>query len=428
MSYSETLDFLFERLPMFTRIGAAALKPDLTNTIALCNVLKNPETKFKSIHIAGTNGKGSTSHMLASVLQEAGYKTGLYTSPHLKDFRERIRINGEMISEQNIIQFVDKYKNIFDEINPSFFEWTVALCFNYFAIENVDVAIIETGLGGRLDSTNIITPQLSIITNIGLDHTDLLGDTLDKIAVEKAGIIKKKIPVVIGEYVDETRPVFIKVANQNNSSISFTEDLFKYTNFISANSLSRIDILKDDSLFLENIEIDLGGNYQQKNILTVVNSIELLKQIGYTISEKSIRDGLKNVKQNTGLMGRWQILGQKPLIVCDTGHNYDGMKYITEQFKQNKFEKLHFVFGIVKDKDITKILNLLPAQAEYYFCNAKLPRAMPADELKIQAEPFGLNGKYYNSVVDAFQSAKNNAKENDMIFIGGSTFVVAEIL
>jgi len=428
MNYSQTLDFLFERLPMFTRIGAAALKPDLTNTIALCKMLGNPEKKFKTIHIAGTNGKGSTSHMLASVLQEAGYKTGLYTSPHLKDFRERIRINGEMIPEQIVIDFVEKYKSIFDEINPSFFEWTVALCFDHFANEKCDVAIIETGLGGRLDSTNVITPQLSVITNIGWDHTDLLGDTLAKIAVEKAGIIKTKIPVVIGEYLSETKNVFIQRANECDAPVSFTEDHFECTGFVSENSLSRTSILKDGKLFFSTIELDLGGNYQQKNILTVINSIEHLRNTGYTISEKNIRNGVKKVKENTGLMGRWEIIQKRPLTVCDTGHNYNGMEYITAQFRQISFSTLHIVLGMVKDKDISKILNLLPADAVYYFCNAQLPRALPADELKAKAITFGLKGEHYHSVADAYRSAKNNAKENDMIFIGGSTFVVAEIL
>ncbi len=428
MTYQNTLDYLFSNLPMFTRIGAAALKPDLTNTISLCKILGNPETKFKSIHIAGTNGKGSTSHMLASVLQESGLKVGLYTSPHLKDFRERIKVNGQMIPEQNVIDFVENYRSVFDEIKPSFFEWSVALCFDFFKKENIDVAIIETGLGGRLDSTNVITPQLSVVTNIGWDHTNILGDTLAKIAYEKAGIIKPKLQVIVGEYVDETKPVFIEKAEEENAPISFTQDHFKTHHFISHNQFTSCDIFKDDELIYENLELDLGGNYQQKNILTVINSIEYLKQIGYHISENNIRTGLMKVKQNTGLMGRWQILQEKPLTVCDTGHNVNGIHYVVEQIMQNNFSKLHMVIGMVNDKDIRNILSLLPKNAVYYFCKANIPRALPVNELQNQALEFGLTGYSYSSVQKAFEAAKNNSHSDDMIFVGGSTFVVAEIL
>ncbi len=428
MTYQNTLDYLFSNLPMFTRIGAAALKPDLTNTISLCKILGNPETKFKSIHIAGTNGKGSTSHMLASVLQESGLKVGLYTSPHLKDFRERIKVNGQMIPEQNVIDFVENYRSVFDEIKPSFFEWSVALCFDFFKKENIDVAIIETGLGGRLDSTNVITPQLSVVTNIGWDHTNILGDTLAKIAYEKAGIIKPKIQVIVGEYVDETKPVFIEKAEEENAPISFTQDHFKTHHFISHNQFTSCDIFNDDELIYENLELDLGGNYQQKNILTVINSIEYLKQIGYHISENNIRTGLMKVKQNTGLMGRWQILQEKPLTVCDTGHNVNGIHYVVEQIMQNNFSKLHMVIGMVNDKDIRNILSLLPKNAVYYFCKANIPRALPVNELQNQALEFGLTGYSYSSVQKAFEAAKNNSHSDDMIFVGGSTFVVAEIL
>jgi dihydrofolate synthase/folylpolyglutamate synthase len=428
LTYTETLDYLYSQLPMFTRIGAAALKPDLTNTIALCNALGNPEKTINSIHIAGTNGKGSTSHMLASILQENGLKVGLYTSPHLKDFRERIKINGEMIPQEKVIDFVEQYKSTFDEIKPSFFEWTVALCFDFFAKEKVDIAIIETGLGGRLDSTNVIRPQLSIITNIGWDHTDLLGHTLQEIAFEKAGIIKPSIPIIIGEYISETKDVFVQKAKESSAPISLTQDHFKTVNFISKNQFSSCDIYKDENLLYANIELDLGGIYQQKNCLTVINAIEHLKQLGYSISEKNIYAGLKKVKQNTGLMGRWQILQQQPLIVCDTGHNVNGIEYVVEQINQNTFNKLHMVIGMVKDKDITKVLSLLPKNAVYYFCNAPIPRALPANELKLQANAFQLNGDSYNSVKDAIYTAKENAGINDMIFIGGSTFVVAEAL
>ena len=428
MTYQETLDYLFSNLPMFTRVGAAAIKPDLTNTIALCKILGNPENKFKSIHVAGTNGKGSTSHMLASILQESGLKVGLYTSPHLKDFRERIKIDGKMIPEQNVIDFVKRYQSVFEEIKPSFFEWCVALCFNYFANENVDVAIIETGLGGRLDSTNVIMPELSVITNIGWDHTNLLGDTLAKIAFEKAGIIKPKIQVIIGEYLDETKPVFIEKAKKENAPILFTPVHFEARNFTSHNQFISCDVFENNELIFGNLELDLGGNYQQKNILAVINSIEYLKQKGYNITETDIRGGLKNVKQNTGLMGRWQILQQKPLIVCDTGHNLNGIEYVVEQIKQNNYKELHIVIGMVNDKDISNVLSLLPVNAQYYFCHANIPRSLPAKDLQQQANEYKLIGEYYPSVLLAYDDAKKNATDDDMIFIGGSTFVVAEIL
>jgi dihydrofolate synthase/folylpolyglutamate synthase len=428
MTYQQTLDYLFSNLPMFTRIGAAALKPDLTNTLSLCKILGNPELSFKSIHVAGTNGKGSTSHMLASVLQESGLKVGLYTSPHLIDFRERIRVNGEMIPEQYVIDFVRNYQPLFDDIKPSFFEWCVALCFQYFKYENVDVAIVETGLGGRLDSTNVIMPQLSVITNIGWDHTNLLGDTLSKIAFEKAGIIKTKIPVVIGEHDKETRTVFLEKAVSENAPISFTQENYFVKNFKSENQFVTCDIFKNEQLLFQNMELDLGGNYQQKNILTAINAIEHLLQMGYSLSENNIRDGLKNIKNNTRLMGRWQVLGQYPLTVCDTGHNVNGLEYIVEQIRQNTFKKLHMVIGMVNDKDISKMLSLLPKNATYYFCNAAIPRSLNANELKKQGNVFGLLGDSYTSVKEAYEAAKNNASVDDMIYIGGSTFVVAEIL
>jgi dihydrofolate synthase/folylpolyglutamate synthase len=413
---------------MFTRIGAAALKPDLTNTLTLCEVLGNPQTTFNSIHIAGTNGKGSSSHTLASVLQESGLKVGLYTSPHLKDFRERIKINGKMIEQDKVVEFVQQYKNLFDEVKPSFFEWTVALCFDYFAKDKVDIAIIETGLGGRFDSTNIITPQLSVITNIGWDHMDLLGNTLGKIAFEKAGIIKPNVPVVIGEYTEETKPVFMQKADETRSTISFTQDHFTIKNFSSKNNFVSGDIWKDNQLLYSNVKLDLGGNYQQKNILTVIHALEYLQQIGYTITEEHVRNGCKRVKTNTGLMGRWQILQQEPLIICDTGHNSSGVKYVVEQIQQNSFDQLHMVIGMVKDKDINSVLALLPKNATYYFCNAAIPRSLPSEKLKIQADLYELKGIAYSSVKDALQAAKQQAGKNDLIFIGGSTFVVAEVV
>lgn len=428
LTYSQTLSYLFNQLPMFTRIGAAAFKKDLTNTLALCELLGNPQHTFKSVHIAGTNGKGSTSHMLASVLQEAGYKVGLYTSPHLRDFRERIRINGEMIPESDVIRFVELYQPDFEKIAPSFFEWTVALCFDYFAREKVDIAIIETGLGGRLDSTNVITPLLSIITNIGWDHMDMLGNTLTAIAGEKAGIIKRQIPVVIGEYDNETKKVFETKSMQEQSQIVYASDIYSLKNIETELQFLRADVLKQNQLIYPLIETDLAGWYQQKNILTVLATIEQLQLQSFDISETAIRNGLANVKRNTSLAGRWQVLSQNPLVICDTGHNINGLEYTLSQLKSLTFSTLHIVIGMVKDKDIRKVLAMLPSDATYYFCQAQIPRALDAVELKEQAFAFGLNGNSYSTVTEALQIAKANASEKDVIFIGGSTFIVAEIV
>lgn len=427
LSYQETLDYLYSQLPMFTRIGAAAIKKDLTNTLALCKALHQPQEKFKSIHIAGTNGKGSTSHMMASVLQEAGFKVGLYTSPHLKDFRERIRINGQMISEQEVVDFVETYKSLFEEIKPSFFEWTVALCFQHFAHHKVDIAIIETGLGGRLDSTNVITPILSVISNIGWDHMDMLGDSLDKIAFEKAGIIKTKTPVVIGEALPETEPVFKEKAKSEQAEIIFAQKEYAMDYFSTTKNGVLCDVKKGNQMYYKNLDCDLGGIYQQKNIITLIAAIDVLKEQGYPISEKDIRCGLENVKRNTGLMGRWQVLKEKPFTVCDTGHNVDGIKYVMEQLKAISCSKLRMVFGMVKDKDINKVLALLPKDAEYYFCKANLPRALDEKELQAQASTFGLMGNCYVSVAEAYQTAQSESLETDVVFVGGSTFVVAEV-
>lgn len=405
MTYQETLDYLFQQLPMYQRVGNAAYKTDLQNTIELCEILDNPQYKFKSIHIAGTNGKGSTSHMLASVLQEAGYKVGLYTSPHLKDFRERVKINGEMISEEGVIDFVNRFKTQFEQINLSFFEWTVGLAFDYFAKQKVDIAVVETGLGGRLDSTNIVTPDLSIITNIGLDHTQFLGDTLLKIATEKAGIIKTNVPVVIGETQGETQEVFIKAAKEQIAPIVFADQQNKQV-----------------------LECDLKGLYQQKNVQTAIIAINQLQNKGWAITDKNISIGMKNVVNNTGLMGRWQILQNHPTIICDTGHNEAGITYITQQLKQERYHKLHFVFGAVNDKSIFSILKLLPKDATYYFCEANIPRALNVNELYQQAVESGLKGNKFSSVNLALNTAKNQASNDDLIFIGGSTFVVAEVV
>lgn len=404
MNYQETLNYLFNRLPMYQRVGAAAYKVDLKNTLRLCTILGNPESNFKSIHVAGTNGKGSVSHMIASVFQQAGYKVGLYTSPHLKEFRERVKINGKMISEDRVIHFVEKYKKEFEEIDLSFFEWTVGLAFNYFSEEQVDVAIIETGLGGRLDSTNVLSPLLSVITNIGLDHTQFLGDTLEKIAFEKAGIIKSKIPVVIGETNPVTKLVFDSKAREAQTSIIYADSqpLYPYSS-------------------------DLKGNYQIKNIQTTAVALHKLKGL-FDLSEIDIVNGLNSVAKNTGLMGRWQVLSEKPKVICDTAHNVEGVSYIVKQLSDYNYNQLHIVWGMVNDKAIEKVLRLLPKNASYYFCRPNIPRGMNAEELKSKAETLGLSGTSYVSVQDAKTSALKNAKQNDLVFIGGSTFVVAEVV
>ncbi len=428
MNYQETLDYLYMQLPMFTRIGIAAYKKDLTNTLALCKVLDNPQLNIKTIHVAGTNGKGSTSHMLASILQEAGFKTGLYTSPHLKDFRERIRINGKMIGEEEVMDFVNTYKMPFENISPSFFEWTFALSLHHFKKHQVDIAVIETGLGGRLDSTNIINPELSIITNIGWDHMDMLGDTLTKIAHEKAGIIKPNVPVVIGEFDGETYPVFQEKAKQTQSNLVLASSVVDLLYFKSAYRLSAFDASFREGMVWKNMVCELPGNYQQKNIATVITAaIELIK-LGYKITEKQIRLGIEHVKSNTNLLGRWHILQLAPLIVADTGHNEDGLKYVVEQIKQQKYKQLHMVMGLVKDKDLNKILSLLPKDGNYYFTKANLPRALDEKELQLEAYKYELFGKTYGSVSEALAAAKAAAEKEDFIFIGGSTFIVAEAI
>lgn len=405
MDYQSTLNYLFSQLPMFQRVGASAYKADLNNTIELCRLLNNPQNNFKSIHIAGTNGKGSTSHMLASILQEAGYKVGLYTSPHLKDFRERIKINGVMISEQNVTDFVAKHQSAFEKINLSFFEWTVGLAFDFFSKQQVDIAVVETGLGGRLDSTNIITPLVSVITNIGKDHTQFLGETLELIAVEKAGIIKNSVPVVIGETQQETQQIFIDKAKQCNTKIYFADKL--------------IDSVPDS---------DLKGIYQEKNKKTVLVAIQQLIDCGFTISENNIKRGLLNVVKNTGLLGRWQILSESPLTICDTGHNESGIKEVLKQIELTLHKNLHFVFGAVNDKEIDSILSMLPKNATYYFCQAKIPRALDVNILYEKAKQFDLVGAKFSSVEYAVKKAVEDASKNDLVFIGGSTFVVAEVL
>ncbi len=419
-SYQETLDYLYQNLPIFQRVGAAAYKADLTNTIALCEALGNPQNKFKSIHVAGTNGKGSSSHMLAAILQTAGYKTGLYTSPHLKEFTERIKINGRKVEQGFVIDFVNRIKPEIERIKPSFFEITVAMAFDYFAQQKVDVAVIEVGLGGRLDSTNVITPIVSLITNISWDHKDLLGDTLPKIAFEKAGIIKNNVPVVISERQSNVEHVFISKAKEIKSKILFADDEWK------VNTLSDGKLSVSHGNLQHEYELDLKGLYQRKNIAGVLAVVETLKE-SFSISDAQVRKGLSATISITGLKGRWQKLGEKPLMICDTGHNEGGVKEVAHQILSQKFDRLFIVWGSVNDKDISMILSLLPKKAYYFFCQAKIPRALPALELQEQAKKFGLDGITVEDVNDAIAMAKKLSTSNDFIFIGGSTFVVAEI-
>ncbi len=390
---------------MYQRIGAAAYKVDLSNTLKLMDYLKGPQYSFKSVHVAGTNGKGSTSHMLASIFQEAGYKTGLYTSPHLKDFRERIKINGELISKESVIDFVKNHQSFFEENQLSFFEMTVGLAFDYFRKEKVDIAIIEVGLGGRLDSTNVILPEVSVITNIGLDHTRFLGNTLEEIAFEKAGIIKPNTPVVIGETYPETKKVFQEVAIANSSSIIFVE-------------VERV----------EAYPIDLLGEYQKKNCKTAIKTVDVLKEKEWKITEEALKKGLSKIVANTGLLGRWQILQENPKVICDTAHNKEGLELVLEQLQKESFNKLHIVLGVVDDKNLENILPLFPKDAAYYYCKPDVIRGFNQETLKKESLPYGLVGLAYLSVKEAYKAALINALEDDLIYIGGSTFVVAEIL
>jgi dihydrofolate synthase/folylpolyglutamate synthase len=433
MNYRQTMDYLFARLPMFHRVGAAAYRVDLTNTIALCKILGNPENNFKSVHIAGTNGKGSTSHLVAACLQSAGYKTGLFTSPHLKDFRERIRIDGKKIPKSYVSDFVTHYKRDFDFIKPSFFEYTAVMAFNYFAEENVDVAVIETGMGGRLDSTNVITPLACIITNISKDHTAFLGNTLHEIAGEKAGIIKPGIPVVIGETQAETSVAFISKANEMKAPILFADQNYKLRLHRDSISIMEDGVpVKRASISSSRdgvpVKCPLRGSYQHKNFITAYQALMLLKDLGFSITETDIKNGFKNVVRITGLQGRWQKINSNPKAICDVGHNEAGIGYILEQLKDEEFEKLHWVFGLVNDKDAESIMKMMPVNAVYYFCKADIPRGLDVDELKKKADSFGLKGRIYTSVNNAYQAALEGAGANDLVFVGGSTFIVAEVL
>ena len=429
MTYQQTIDYLYAQLPMYSRIGAAAYKEDLHNTIALCNAIDNPQTKFKSIHIAGTNGKGSTSHMLAAMLQQAGYKTGLYTSPHLKDFRERIKINGEMISQAFVVDFVERTKTVSEEIKPSFFELTVAMAFDYFEKEKVDIAVIETGLGGRLDSTNIITPILSIITNICYDHMDILGDTLEKIASEKAGIIKPNVPVVIGEYLPETKNVFIEKATECNAPIYFAPDEYEVSNINYSMQLLSCDVTNTEHNITETFDLDLNGLYQTKNICTVLCAEGIMMQLGFPIKNAAEKQALKNVKKLTGLYGRWDVISSNPTIILDVAHNEDGIKQLLHQLSvvSRESSALHLVMGMVKDKDVSKLLSILPKNAHYYFSNAHIERALPHPDLLEKARAYELNGESFDDVNEAIKAAKLHAAAGDIIIVCGSVFLVAEV-
>ncbi len=423
MTYQETLDYLYSRLPVFQKEGQVAYKPGLENTLKLDKALGSPHKKYKTIHVGGTNGKGSCSHMLASVLQHAGYKVGLYTSPHLKDFRERIRVNGKPVAEEYVINFTEKYQSLFEEIYPSFFEATMSMAFQYFAEEEIDVALIEVGLGGRLDSTNIITPELCVITNISFDHQQFLGNTLSSIAGEKAGIIKPGIPVVIGEAEGEVKAVFEAKASKEDAPILFAENEIDVQLIGAENGKQLFDCTGYPKLI-----IGLGGTYQQKNIATTLTAIKELNKQGFKLSEKSIRDGISTVVETTGLLGRWQTLQTNPTVICDTGHNEAGIRYIVQQLSSMKYTKLHIVLGMVSDKDVRKVLSLLPQFATYYFCKANIPRALSSEEMKQKAAEYNLKGEAFPTVADALSAAKLAASNEDLVFVGGSTFVVAEVV
>jgi dihydrofolate synthase / folylpolyglutamate synthase len=427
MTYLQTVDYLFTRLPMFSRIGEAAFKKDLTNTLRLCEFLGNPQQKFKSIHIGGTNGKGSTSHMLSAVFQSAGYKTGLYTSPHLRDFRERIKVNGELVSEEFVIEFVQKMQGPIAETEPSFFEITVAMAFDYFAEQQVDIAIVEVGLGGRLDSTNVITPELSVITNISYDHMNMLGNTLQEIAWEKAGIIKSHIPIVVGEYGPQTADVFARKAEQVAAPLHFADR----KRFFSGWRFDKHELVAEVTTIAHNdkqyIQLDLTGIYQLKNLITVLEAIWQMQQQGWHLPDPIVRKSLRHVKKLTGFHGRWEIIHEEPTIVLDVGHNADGIQQVAAQIEITDHEELHIVFGMVNDKDTQKMLSYLPKQGHYYFTKAQIPRALPEDQLAEQARAAGLVGKPYADVNAALWAALDRAGKKDLIVVCGSVFVVGEV-
>lgn len=425
-TYPEAVEYLYTNLPMFQRVGAVAYKKDLTNTLALCEALGNPQYKFKSIHVAGTNGKGSSSHMLASILQEAGYKTGMYTSPHLKDYTERIRINGQTIEQQFVVDFLNRIQLGIESIKPSFFEIAVTMAFDYFASQHVDIAVIEVGLGGRLDSTNVIKPEVSLITNIGWDHMDILGDTLPKIAYEKAGIIKQQVPVVISQRQEETTEVFKHKAELEDTALCFAEDFYRVV-WKSNSPFDGFTAYWNDNFFFDTDHFGLGGLYQHWNLQGVLMTAELLNEQGFVLPIHSIKRGIERVIPNTGLRGRWQRLQENPTVICDTGHNKDGIEQVVVQLKTLSYKTLHIVIGMVREKDAMSVLKLLPTEAKYYFCQASIPRAEDARILAEKAFNLGLKGEVIPNVNEAIAAAKRNAAKDDLIFIGGSTFVVAEI-
>jgi dihydrofolate synthase/folylpolyglutamate synthase len=430
MTYSETLAYLYAQLPMFQRVGMAGFKKGLDNAWALSAAMGQPEQRFRSVHVAGTNGKGSSSHMVAAVLQAAGYKVGLYTSPHLREFTERIRLNGQELAPDYLVEWVARWRGLFEEVQPSFFEMCVALAYDYFAAENVDIAVVEVGLGGRLDSTNIITPLVSLITNISYDHQALLGNTLPEIAGEKAGIMKPGVPVVISQRQPEVAEVFELAALKQAAPLCFADA--RYTVSLAevadpAGASQVVHVLREGQPYLENLEIGLVGDYQRLNLPGVLATLEKLRRRGFLLPEDAVRRGLREVQQLTGLRGRWSVIGQHPLVVCDTGHNEAGLQLVLKQLSRLRYEHLHIVLGTVNDKEVSKVLNLLPREATYYFCQADIPRALPADELSAQGQAAGLKGRSYGPVAAAVAAARAAAVPEDIVFIGGSTFVVAEV-
>lgn len=428
MTYPQAVEYLYERLPMFHRVGPAAYKANLDNTIRLMEVLGKPHLRVKCIHVAGTNGKGSCSHMLAAILQQAGYTTGLYTSPHLVDFRERVRINGKLVPKNTVVDFIEAHRETFEEIKPSFFEWTFAFAMDYFASQEVDVAVIETGLGGRLDSTNVIQPKVCLITNIGLDHTNLLGDTLEAIAKEKAGIIKPKTPVVIGQYQSESASIFSAVARELKAPIEFADKNYRVVGTKQVKGLLTVEVLDRRDGQTEHYELDLTGNYQAKNLLGVLDVIGFIEKAGYVVEKAHVKKALRQVIRMTGLAGRWQVISKRPLTIADSAHNTDGLKQALESIRSTPHRRLHVVFGAVGDKDINSMLALLPPKAIYYFVNASLPRALAAKELCEKAKRYKLHGKAFTSVKEGIKSARKAAGKDDLVFIGGSIFVVGEAL
>lgn len=429
MTYQQTLDFLYTRLPMFQRVGAAGFKDGLVGVQKLVAALGHPEHKFRSIHVAGTNGKGSSSHLLAAILQSAGYRTGLYTSPHLREFTERIRLNGQELTPAYLVAWVQRWRELFEEVQPSFFEMCVALCYDYFAAEQVDIAVIEVGLGGRLDSTNIITPLVSLITNISYDHQAILGDTLEQIAREKAGIIKPGVPAIVSQTQPEVQRVFEQVAAERGAPLTFADQHYQAELLRDepAAASQFVRLRHEDYIWMQEAELALVGDYQRLNLTGVLATVAELRRQGFHISDEHIRRGLAGVGRLTGLRGRWQVIGQSPLTICDTGHNEAGIRFVVGQLARLRYQRLHLVLGMVADKELDKVLALLPREATYYFCAATIPRALPAAELAAQAATYGLHGPVCGSVADALAEARQQAAPDDVIFIGGSTFVVAEV-